>query len=189
MSLARRCACSFRMKNRGGSRRHIARVKRDRSRIDARRRKGSAGRAASLVSPGPLARPCPAGRHARVGRLFQEQFRSEEQPDAKPPKQSHTKTRPLPGTHRQDCRRARGGNRSVAQAMGPERVRRIDDAGQRGDRSSLSRRQSLRARHVTPRLYERRSALVQLPASGGARMAGAQGREGDARLFLQADRN
>ena len=43
-------------------------------------------------------------------------------------------------------------------------------------------------RHVTPRLYERRSALVQLPASGGAGMAGAQGREGDTRLFLQADR-
>src|ERR1700722_12372720 len=59
---------------------------RDRSRIDARCRKGSVGRAASLVSPGPLARPCPAGRDARVGRLFQEQFRSEEQPDAKPPK-------------------------------------------------------------------------------------------------------
>jgi hypothetical protein len=32
--------------------------------------------------------------------------------------------------------------------MGPERLRRIDDAGQRRDRSSLSRRQSLRARHV-----------------------------------------
>src|ERR1700722_7502424 len=60
-----------------------------------RRRKGSVGGAASLVSPGPLARPCPAGRHARVGRLFQERFRSEEQPDAKPPKPSHAKTRPL----------------------------------------------------------------------------------------------
>ena len=46
------------------------RTARSRSRIDARRRKGSAGRAASLVSPGPLARPCPAGRHARAGRLF-----------------------------------------------------------------------------------------------------------------------
>ena len=62
-------------------------------------------------------------------------------------------------------------------------------AGQRCDRPSLSRRQSLRAQHVTPRLNKRRSALVQLPASGGARMAGAQGREGDARLFLQADRD
>ena len=44
------------------------------------------------------------------GGCFQEQFRSEEQPDAKPPKPSHTKTRPLPGTHRQDHRRARGRN-------------------------------------------------------------------------------
>ena len=70
MSLVRRRACSFRMKNRGQCRRHEGRLERDRSRIDARRRKGSAGRAASLVSPGPLARPCPAGRHARVGRLF-----------------------------------------------------------------------------------------------------------------------
>src|ERR1700722_19273047 len=40
------------------------------------------------------------------GGCFQEQFRSEEQPDAKPPKVSHTKTRPLPGTHQQDCRRS-----------------------------------------------------------------------------------
>ena len=36
--------------------------------------------------------------------------------------------------------------------------------------SSLSQRQSLHARHVAPHLYERRSALVQLPAGGGARM-------------------
>ena len=99
------------------------------------------------------------------------------------------KTRPLPGTHRQDSRRARGGSGAVAQALGPGRLRWIEHAGQRCDRSSLSRRQSVRARHVTPRLHERRSALVQLPASGGARMAGAQGREGDARLFLQADRD
>src|ERR1700677_913457 len=94
ISLVRRCASSPRMRNEvdaaAGSR-----TERDRSRIHARRRKGSAGRAASLVSPGPLARPCPAGRHARVGRLFQERFRSEEQPDAKPPKPSHAKTRPL----------------------------------------------------------------------------------------------
>ena len=81
------------------------------------------------------------------------------------------------------------GSRAVAQAMGPERLRWIQLAGQRRDRSSLSGRQSLRAQHVTPHLNERRSALVQLPAGGGARMAGAQGREGDARLFLQADRD
>src|SRR6516165_10043172 len=105
-------------------------IERDRSRIDARRGKGSAGRAASLVSPGPLARPCPAGRHARVGWLFQEQFRSEEQPNAKPPKPPHTKTRPLPGTHRQDYRRPRGRSRAMAQTMGPERMRWIEHADQ-----------------------------------------------------------
>jgi hypothetical protein len=61
---------SSRMKDGGHEADDVKQVKRDRSRIDARRGKGSAGRAASLVSPGPLARPCLAGRHARVGRLF-----------------------------------------------------------------------------------------------------------------------
>jgi hypothetical protein len=69
---------SSRIKDGGHEADDVKQVKRDRSRMIVRRRKGSAGRAASLVSPGPLARPCPAGRHARVGRLFQEQFRSEE---------------------------------------------------------------------------------------------------------------
>jgi antirestriction protein ArdC len=77
----------------------------------------------------------------------------------------------------------------VAQAMGPDRLRWIQHAGQRRNRPSLSRRQSLPPQHVTSRLYKRRFALVQLPASGGARMAGAPRREGDARLFLQADRD
>ena len=47
------------------------RKRRSRSRMIVRRCKGSAGRAASLVSPGPPARPCPAGRHARWGGCFQ----------------------------------------------------------------------------------------------------------------------
>src|ERR1700677_353877 len=106
-------ACSPRMRNEVDPD-PIRRTERDRSRIDARRRKGSAGRAASLVSPGPLARPCPAAAMRGWGGCFQEQFRSEEQPDAKPAKPSHTKTRPLPGTNRQDYRRARGGSRAVA---------------------------------------------------------------------------
>src|SRR5271167_2315725 len=57
------------------------------------------------------------------GGCFQEQFRSEEQPDAKSPKPSHTKVRPLPGTHRQDYCCARGGSRAVAPTLGPERLR------------------------------------------------------------------
>jgi hypothetical protein len=61
---------SSRIKDGGHEADDVKQVKRDRSRMIVRRRKGSAGRAASLVSPGPLARPCPAGRHARVGRLF-----------------------------------------------------------------------------------------------------------------------
>ena len=116
ISLVRRCASSPRMRNEVDAATG-SRTERDRSRIDARRRKGSAGRAASLVSPGPLSRPCPAGRHARGGEAVSGTIPSEEQPDAKLPQPSHTKTRPLPGTHRQDCRRARGGSRAVAQAM------------------------------------------------------------------------
>ncbi len=58
-----------------------------------RRRKGSAGRAASLVSPGPLARPCPAGRHARVGGSFRNNPVPKDEPNAKLPQQSRAKTR------------------------------------------------------------------------------------------------
>ena len=43
----------------GNSRRRSHRI--------GRRGKGSAGRAASLVSPGPLSRPCPAARPASAG--------------------------------------------------------------------------------------------------------------------------
>jgi hypothetical protein len=52
---------SSRIKDGGHEADDVKQVKRDRSRMIVRRRKGSAGRAASLVSPGPLARPCPAG--------------------------------------------------------------------------------------------------------------------------------
>ncbi len=42
---------------------------------------------------------------------------------------------------------------------------------------------------MSPLAFRRRSALVQLQAGGGARMAGAQRRKGDARLLLQEARN
>src|SRR5271165_2368992 len=64
-----------------------------RSRMMGRRRKGSAGRAASLVSPGPLPRPCPAGRHARVGGSFRNNPVPKDEPNAKLPQQSRAKTR------------------------------------------------------------------------------------------------
>jgi len=101
-----------------------------------RRRKGSAGRAASLVSPGPLPRPCPAGRHARAGGSFRNNHVPKDEPDAKLPQQSRAQTRPLSGTHRQDHCGARGWDSALAQAVESQRVRRLDGAGERGDRPS-----------------------------------------------------
>ena len=70
----------------------------------------------------------------------------------------------------------------------PERVRRLDGAGERGDRPSLSRRQPLRPRHVAARFRVRRSALVQLPPGGLAR--GWQVRKGEkARPFISTRRS
>jgi hypothetical protein len=69
---------SSRIKDGGHEADDVKQVKRDRSRMIVRRRKGSAGRAASLVSPGPLRALAPPEAHARAGGLFQEQFRSEE---------------------------------------------------------------------------------------------------------------
>jgi hypothetical protein len=68
-------------------------------------------------------------------------------------------------------------NSAVPQTMGPERLRRIDDAGQRCDGPSLSGRQSLRPRHAVACSRFQRPALVQLPSSGGAR--GWQVRKGE----------
>ena len=180
---------SSRMKDGGHEADDVKQVKRDRSRMIVRRRKGSAGRAASLVSPGPLARPCPAGRHARVGRLFSGTipFRGAarcETSEAIPHKDATTTrnstTGSLPRSRRESRRGADHGTRMPA----AHRRRRSTSRPVIAIAASIS---SCSACHPSPL----RAAIRAGAATGRRRrrMAGAQGREGDARLFLQADRN
>jgi fermentation-respiration switch protein FrsA (DUF1100 family) len=56
-------------------------------------------------------------------------------------------------------------------------------------RPSLPGHQPLRPRNVAARFRVQRPTLVQLSPGGHARLAGPQGREGDAGLFPQADRD
>ena len=77
----------------------------------------------------------------------------------------------------------------MAATVGQGRRRRRNSASKRSHRPSLPRHQPLRPRNVAARFRVQRPALVQLSPGGRARLAGPQGREGDAGLFLQADRD
>ena len=155
---------------------------------DARRRKGSPVRAATLGSHGPHARPCPDDRHARAG-AHSGTIPFRRMRPMRNFRRSRAKTRPLSGTHRQDHHRAGGRNGAMAAAVGQGCRRRRNRAGQRSHRPSLPWHQPLRPRDVAARFRIQRPALVQLSPGGRARLAGPQGRKGDAGLFLQADRD
>jgi hypothetical protein len=81
------------------------------------------------------------------------------------------------------------GNGAMEATVGQGRLRRRHGASQRRHRPSLPRHQSLRPRNVAARFRVQRATLVHLPPGRRARLAGPQGREGDAGLFLQADRD
>ena len=165
------------------------RQKRHRSRIAARRRKDSPGRAASLGSHGPHARPCPDDRHARA--------------------EAHSGTIPFRRmSHMRNFRSSPAQRRDHYQELTDKIIAALeagtapwrrpwDKAAAGGATAPVNAATGHRYRGInlfvlgmSPLAFAsndpRWCSYRQAAARG---LAGPQGREGDAGLFLQADRD
>ena len=147
---------------------------------------GCGRRAASLVSSSSL-RALAAGSGMRRARGCSGPDMEKGQPNEETQARRRS-ARPLRRANQHYHREARDGRAPLAEALGPQEMRRRREPDEPRHRAHLSRRQRACARHVAA-CVRRRSALDELPAGGRARLAGPQGRKGRDRLLLQEDRN